>query len=191
MRGARRHWRKALAFSIVCTGGYCGFGLQGRAEAPADADVFLIGGTLNLDNTMSANLGTVGYTMGTDVQCTPTSLVVTGAPGFVDATGGQSGECTGVTGSGSLTVVECSTGLVTGTWQMPEPGGGSTANFSGEGVVVGGVALIAAPPAAGFGYTDESAPGGAVAVATIFPRSNESCGSNTHMVLTAAVAGVY
>lgn len=190
MQVTRRHGRKALALGILCAGGFGAFGLHGKAEAPADADVFAVRGTLNLTSTLTFNLGNPDrYTVGSDVHCAPIPAGPTSVPGFIDATG-QSGECTGVSGFGFLTLAQCSTGLMTAEWDLPEPASTSAAHFSGSGVVVGGIAVLAGPPVVG-GYADESASGAGFALGTLAVPSPDRCGANTNMILTAVVAGAY
>jgi len=186
-----RHGRKAVAFAILCAGGFGAFGLHGRAQAAADADVFVIRGTLNLQTAMPTGPVGVDYSVASDVQCSPTALGVVTVPGFIDVAGTESGECGGVTGNGTLTLAECSTGLITADWQLPEPTSGTDAEFSGGGVVVGGVAIMTGPSPWGSGYSDDSATGPGAVIATVATPSNESCGSNNHMKLTAVVAGAY
>ena len=190
MRTTRRHGRKVLALGILCVGGVAAFGLHGRAEAPADADVFVINGHLTF-SAMSATLAQEPYSIGPDVQCGPISAGPASVPGFIDATGAASGECTGVTGGGAFTLAHCDTGLISADWNLPEPASSSVAHFVGQGVVVGGIAVVAAPPGAGYAYTDESGTGGGVALATLAVPTTEQCGSNTDMAITAVVAGAY
>lgn len=135
----------------------------------ADVDVYAISGTDHLTGVQSlAVWDSLGYTF---------DSVTCGAVGVVDIPpGDESGSCTSVTGGGSLQVAGCANGQIGASWQISEPGS-NTASLAAQGVIVGGVAIMAGVigggPVAG-SFTDSSpgeSPGDAVAVA-VFATNN-------------------
>ncbi len=119
------------------------------------------------------------------------SPISTSLPGYVDASGNDSGECSAVTGGGTIEGELCDSGVITANWNLTEPSG-DTAVFDGDGVIIGGVAVIAAPPVAvlGTGYWDGSAtPGAAVSVALFEPGLTAPCLAPMHV--DAAVLAAY
>jgi hypothetical protein len=182
--------------SLVVAGVGGAFTLRGHASTPSDADLFVITGSVTNLATMNAGLSTVGYSIDSGTNCDagiPVPTLDALVPAYVDVAGSKTGKCTGVTGSGSFTVVGCTTGEVTGSWTIPEPGGDS-ANFNGAGVIVGGVAVMTAPSplATSSGYSDDNVSGLGAAVALFLPQSTlGACPNSTGFDLTAIVAGAY
>jgi hypothetical protein len=185
MMATKRRLRRSLAFAVVVVGFAGVFAVRGHASTPTDADVFAIQGGLTTTSAMQVVPTPVGYTVDTRTQCGVT-VATTTLPGYLDVPSAASGTCTGVSGSGTLTVAGCSTGQVDGDWLIPEPGG-DTAHFTGSGIMVGGLAIMATPP--GGAYVDDSRTGQGAAVALIVP-SGLICGTR-FLNLTAVVAGAY
>ena len=195
MRVARSGLRKGIcALTLVSVGIGTAVVLKTPTSA-ARVDVYAFQAH-NQPNGITTGVSLPGtYTFGPVCVGVPlASPVGTTVPGYVDVPTDESGPCPSVTGSGTLTVVNCDKGLITADWAFTEPNG-DTAAFNGTGVIVGGVAVIAAPPAAGFGYVDPaptSTPGGAVAVAlftTDSPLTSE-CGQLNSTIMDEVLAGV-
>jgi hypothetical protein len=187
-----RRLRRSVAFGLVGIGFAGAFGAHVHAASgPVDADLFAVSGRLKTTTPMPVVPTAIAYTMDAGTTCITASLpapVSTSIPGFVDVPADESGACTTMTGSGTFSVAQCSTGTVSGDWQMTEPAGDS-ARFAGSGVMVGGVAIMVTPPSGTF--SDDGSNGQGAAVALILPDSSQSCGSLSLFDLTAVVAGAY
>jgi hypothetical protein len=190
MRVTRRRLRKGvccLALLSAAGGGVATFG-AGRASAQdADAYVFSAGVTFdNLDGTPPAS---GAYSFGTSACAGPGGL-----PGFVDVPSDEMGPCS-VNGKGNLLAAGCTTGAISADWAFTEPRG-DTASFKGDGVVVGGVAIIAGSPnsvAPGTGYWDDASAGSAVGIGVFVPDVGNPCpiAASPAADLTAVVVGAY
>lgn len=200
MRVARSALRKGLCALIL---GSVGVGAAGMLRAPTsatDADVYAFD-VGNSPGPLSATVPTsAAYTFVAGAACTNQPLpspVATAVPGFLDVPQDEGGPCTSVSGNGTLTVAHCDTGLITANWTFTEPFGDTVA-FTGTGVIVGGIAVIGAPPAAGYGYFDPvstSTPGAAAAVAvfTSYDVTDGICGKGSSVMnrVVAVVAAAY
>jgi len=169
----------------------------GHAEGPADADAYVVSGSLTTTNSaLSLGLTNAQYTLDPPTACVHEPVpqpVNTDVPGFVDASRQEAGRCPGVSGGGMLTLAACTTGLMTADWQLTEPTSQTTATFNGTGVVIGGVTLLAAPPAAGYGYSDDGATGAGLMVGVlVLPLSGGGVSCPTSQLdVTALVGAAY
>jgi hypothetical protein len=193
MRATTHPVRRPLALALVGLGFAGAFTLRGHAAAtPSDADLFVLSGRLTTTTSMSVTPGMVSYSVDPATKCLSVDLpspVSTSVPGFVDLSRGESGPCTGVTGTGNFNVVGCSTGSVDGDWLITEPSG-DNAHFVGAGVMIGGVAIMATAPAGT--YTDDGrGGGGGAAVALLLPHPLTGCGALNAFDLIGVVGGAY
>jgi hypothetical protein len=155
-----------------------GSGTLAMSPAPAsavDADVYIVAGLVTPATTVSVPGLTTTYSVG--AACKTEGSVST----YVDLSRSETGGCSvGGSPAGSLTLTGCSTGAIAATsWQLKEPSNES-ATFTGSGVVVGGVTLIAGSPlhGSGNGYWDPSTsitPGTAVVVGVLTPLVGQTC----------------
>jgi hypothetical protein len=196
MRVRRRALRTVLAAvgsASVVAWAVVGHGSPTSAQ---DADLYLVRAGVNA-GPFAPVVSSTGYTLSSGA-CRPLAVpspVSTSVPGYLDVPPHESGNCTSFSGGGTLTVVNCTTGVVTAGWNLLEPAG-DTAAFNGQGVMVGGVAVIAAPPSTtlGTGYWDPSSapsPGAAVGVALFVSTGLVQCPSPgvIDQVTAAIVAG--
>lgn len=189
--------RKLLgAVGLVCALTWAVAGHRGPASAQ-DADLYVVHASVTPLAPLALVLSSADYSLSSGA-CRAVMLpspVSTSVPGYLDAPPDESGNCTSFSGGGTLTVVNCNTGVVTAAWNLLEPDG-DTAVFTGDGVMVGGVAVIAAPPSStlGTGYWDPSSatsPGAAVSVALFAPTGTALCPNSSYIgqVTAAVVAG--
>jgi len=197
MRAGPRTIRKGFGVALLVTAGVAvAIGFETKTSAAADADLFGFQATVQPSPLSTALSSSVGYNLASEV-CSLGSVPSpesTQLPGYMDVTSVSTGPCT-VSGTGSLTVVFCSTGSVDAQWQFGEPGG-NTAEFDAQGVMVGGVAVLAAPPVPqlGMSYRDPAGgttSGAASGVALFLPSGTDTCTSPSFIGrLTAAIVGV-
>lgn len=172
-------------------------GLQDLPVGATDADVMVVQGTMNVvGETVALSSSSYSFPTGGCLTATVPSPVGTTVAAFVDVPRDESGACTGLSGGGSVTTVDCApAGEMSANWQVTEPSG-DPVSFVGSGVVLGSVALIAGAPSSvtpGDGYFDkDGGPGRGVAVALLEPRL-DSCPTSTSnpWSIIASVVGAY
>jgi hypothetical protein len=169
-------------------------GVLSVEAASADVDVFGFKWSVATAAPVAVLPSATTYSIDPGAACLTVTLpppVGVSVPAYVDVPPDESGPCTAVTGTGNVTIAGCSTGLISANWQMTEPLG-DVAVVNGNGVVVGGVVVVAAPLG---GYSDGppgTIPGEAVAVGLLTPRAGELCLNGTRLFdLAAVVAAAY
>jgi len=186
----RTPWSVVALASIVA-------GALAISSVPAsagDADVYGVTGSLTPMTAQTVLGPTTTYQI--SAACRTVGPVST----YVDLARAESGGCSvGGSSAGTLALKGCSTGSITATnWQLTEPSS-DLATFSGSGVVVGGVALVAGSPLhgpAGDGYFDPStsnSPGSGVVVGVLAPQVGQNCvlGGVTSFAFAAVLVGEY
>jgi len=119
-------------------------------------------------------------------------------PGYVDVSKDDgTGPCTNVGGGGGLSLMtSCTSGLLTAAWTLTEPSG-DVSSFTGRGVLVGGLMVVAASTLVGSdGYRDpstSSSPGDGVAVGVMLPALGQQCalGGVSNLTVAATIVGGY
>lgn len=174
MRGCPRAHRCGLGIALLASigaGVLAGSSLSASAQ---QADGFAFNASVApTSGTMAPLVGTFQYGLsGVCAAVTVPSPASATVSGYVDVPGDDSGACGAVTGGGTATLAYCSTGSISADWNLSEPG--DTAHLVADGIIVGGVAVMVAQPAAmpGEGYWDPStsgSPGSAVSVALFAP----------------------
>ena len=170
----------------------------GTAATAADADVMVFAATASSAAATGLLSTSATYTFDPSQTCfseplptTPPSPLPASIPGFLDIPPDESGPCTAVTGSSSLsTLVACSTGVISIDWQLTEPLG-DTAHVVAGGVLVAGIVVAATLPG---GYTDDSSTIDEAAVlGVLLPQlPNNNCVAGVRQVqVSAVVAAVY
>jgi hypothetical protein len=194
MRATERRVNRSWGFAVSGIAAVSVWALGGQMVRAADADLFVVSGSLSTTADIPLFATPVNYSIDNTSSCLAMAApppVSTPVPNYVDVPPDESGNCTSVSGNGTLTVSACSTGTITATWSVTEPAA-DTATFDGGGVVVGGVAVMATQPAGSF--TDDGVTTGqGVVVGVLTPRLGGSpvCGQYNHITVNAAVAGTY
>lgn len=205
---ARSGTRRAGALLALALGGGALAVLHGHptgaeAQTPTpDVDGYVINGRISgFTIDVLPSTATYNFSAGTGCQTatvpTPTSTTVAG---YVDLPPDESGGCS-ASGGGGFFLIGCADGTITAsTWQLTEPSN-DVATLNGTGVVINGIAVIAAPsPAAtpspvspNWGYRDGSTGSGA-ALLVFDPANVASCAQGntiTQMGVEAVIVGVY
>ena len=199
MRVRRRALRKVLGVAGLVSALTWAVVVHGASTSAQDADLYAVQAFIT-PGPLALGVSSPSYTLSSGV-CAPLvvpSPVSTTVPGYLDVPPDEKGNCTSVTGGGTLWVANCNNGFVTAAWTLKEPNGDS-ALFDGSGVMVGGVAVIVAAPAVSAlgttGYWDPmstASPGSAVSVALFAPTGTSPCPDSSYIgQVTAAIVAAY
>jgi hypothetical protein len=181
----------ALARIAVAGVGASAVLLTAVPVSATDADVYVLSAGVTTTDPLVAKPVTTAYSIATGA-CVSASVF----PGFIDVAGDETGPCTAMSGGGNLTLATaCSTGLITANWNLTEHSG-DVANFTGTGVVIGGLTVIAGTPRVVGGYKDpatSTSPGSGVSVGVLLPALAERCNVDgvTHFTLDEVLVGQY
>jgi hypothetical protein len=186
MRVAKSLLRKG--FCLLCalsagTGMTVGLGTPASA---ADVDIYVMDAGVS-PTGIGVLPGTASYALqhGTCLDQPLPPPIGGQVPTYFDLPSGGTGVCSAVTGGGDLSVnAGCTTGTITADWTFTEPGN-DNALLVGDGVIVDGVAVIAAVPnslVSGLGYWDPSSattPGSAAMLAVFTSEPTAVCGTSS------------
>jgi hypothetical protein len=192
--GMMRRRNRSIGFVCVAVAvGAAALTTSVRPAAAVDGDVY--GFLANVDTSSFLKLAVLqGTTYGISSGGCPHPIAPVST--YVDLSTTESGGCSVSAAQGDpLNLTACATGTIGATnWQLTEPSG-DVATFTGSGVVVGGVVVMAGSPVHfGGGYSDPSS--GATAtgafVGVMAPNSFQTCvGGVDSFTLDGVFVGEY
>jgi len=199
MRAAKSVLRKGFCLLCALSAGTGMTVAVGTPASAADVDIYLMDAGVS-PTGIGVFLGAASYALqrGTCLEQPLPSPIGGQVPTYADEPSGGTGVCSAVTGSGDLWVAGCTTGTITADWTFTEPGP-DNALLVGDGVIVDGVAVIAAVPTnltTGHGYWDPTSattPGSAAVLALFTSEPTAICGTSSGVMdnVDAAVVASY